>query len=162
MSNTLQKGTKQKWRRQRTSQPWHPSLGSQIWSPPAKRTWQCALSRQSHTPASTEIETKRNTGTLGNIFTEKGIKHQQLCSFNVKAAHKNWKTRSWEVGQTLFSLWLTVSIIHEGRWVCKHATNAFEILRCACWKEKERILEHMWAWERERVSSMCVNVGACL
>lgn len=70
--------------RQHTSQPWHPSLGSQIWSPPAKRTWQCALSRPSHTPGSTETRTKteREEEALVN-FTEKTTHNKDERELNI-------------------------------------------------------------------------------
>lgn len=60
--------------------------------------------------------------------------------------------------QKSVKLWLSDSlflIIHEGWWACKHAADAFEIFKCASWREKKRENAGVYVCERESEQHVC-------
>lgn len=78
----------------------------------------------------------------------------------MNAAQKPKKKRgllSSESCQTLFTLWLTVLIIHEVGRICKHATNTSEIF-----KRSSHIYIYVCFWETEREQTQCMWESSCM
>lgn len=161
LTDKLCKGTKQTWKWQLTSQPWHPSLGSQIWSPPAKRTWQCAPSRLSHTPGSTERERKAS-----QLFRE-NHPQQNERELNISS----WADIIWELhrnnkkcGLLPSQVCQTLTHCFDNSWRLMSVQTCYKrywnIQMCILWEKRENASVCVYVCERGRERAACVCMWA--